>query len=300
MNTYSLKNLSDLSRLDEQMIVLWNKKFKLFNEDKIDKNSLFNHDHLKKLIIISFLIESNKKNTVENLSIKSLSEIQILSEFEIQNYIQKNKSYEPIIELLICSCFSYDTRFFDTILTLCFNKIGIEKCCIDIVFPFLSKMSIILEKYTIQESVISFSKNLIRKHLFYLIKSIPYSDQNSRKWLLFLPEKENDDLELIYTYLLLKINNEKGIYLGENQSLNSILECIENTQITHIFIYISKNYDYFSLAIYLESIKKNLPNITIFVATYVVLKDKITEKVPYINVNNPTAFNYYLQKIMTM
>ena len=27
MNTYSLKNLSDLSRLDEQMIVLWNKKY---------------------------------------------------------------------------------------------------------------------------------------------------------------------------------------------------------------------------------------------------------------------------------
>lgn len=157
-----------------------------------------------------------------------------------------------------------------------------------------------MEKYTIQESVISFSKNLIRKHLFYLIKSIPYSDQNSRKWLLFLPEKENEDLELIYTYLLLKINNEKGIYLGENQSLNYILECIENNQITHIFTYISKNYDYFSLAIYLESIKKNLPNITIFVTTYAVLKDKITEKVPYINVNNPTAFNSYLQKIMTM
>ena len=61
MNTYSLKDLSDLSRLDEQMIVLWDKKFKLFNEDKIDKNSLFNHDHLKKLIIIAFLVESNKK-----------------------------------------------------------------------------------------------------------------------------------------------------------------------------------------------------------------------------------------------
>jgi len=121
-------------------------------------------------------VNQTKKNTVENLSVKSLSEIQVISKFEIQNYIQKNKSYEPIIELLICSCFSYDTRFFDTILTLCFNKIGIEKYCIDIVLPFFSKMSIILEKYTIQESVISFSKNLIRKLLFYLIKSIPYLD----------------------------------------------------------------------------------------------------------------------------
>ena len=61
MNTYTLKNLSEFSELDEQMIILWNKKFNLFNEDKIDKNSLFNHDHLKKLIIISFLVESNKK-----------------------------------------------------------------------------------------------------------------------------------------------------------------------------------------------------------------------------------------------
>lgn len=300
MNTYTLKNLSEFSRLDEQMIILWNKKFKLFSEEKIDNKSLFSQKHLKKLIIVSFLVESNKKHTVEILSKKSTSELQVLSEFEIQNYILKNNDYHPLIQLLICACFSYDSRFFDSILTICFNKMGIEKCCVDIVFPFLSKMSIVLDQYKIQESIISFSKNLIRKHLFYLIKSIPYDEGHNRKWLLFLPENETHDLELLYAYLFLKMNNEKGIYLGGNQSLKSIAECLEHVSITHTIIYVNKNFDDENVSKHLALLKKLNPTMTIFVASYEPLKDKITEEIPYINVNTPQMFNSYLQKIISM
>ena len=87
MYSYTLKNLVQFSGLDEQMIVLWNKKFKVFREEKIDKNSIFNQDDLKKLIIISFLINSNNKYTVEKLSTDLLQELQIKTEFEIQNYL---------------------------------------------------------------------------------------------------------------------------------------------------------------------------------------------------------------------
>ena len=145
MYSYTLKNLVQFSGLDEQMIVLWNKKFKVFREEKIDKNSIFNQDDLKKLIIISFLINSNNKYTVEKLSTDLLQELQIKTEFEIQNYLQKNKDYKPLIHLLIYSCFSFDSKFFDTILTICFKKEGIQKCCLEIVFPFISTMSEILK-----------------------------------------------------------------------------------------------------------------------------------------------------------
>lgn len=300
MNTYTLKNLSEFSELSEQMIILWNKKYKFFTEDKIDKNTLFTHENLKKLIIISFLNESNKKNSVENLSLKSIPELQVICEFEIQSFLQKNKNYHPLLKLLICSCFSYDAKSFDTILTICFKKLGIGICCNEIVFPFLSKMSQIITNYSIQESSISFSKNLIRKHLFYLIKSIYYTEKNDRKWLLFLPQGEMHDLELLYAYLYLKMNNEKGIYLGENQSLRSISEFLENLAITHVIIYINDDYDISLLTNYLIIIKEKYPNSTIFVASYEPLKEKITEKIPYINVNTPQMFNSYLQKIMTM
>ncbi|WP_314242928.1 hypothetical protein [Empedobacter tilapiae] len=300
MNTYTLKNLSEFSELDEQMIILWNKKYKIFYEEKIDNKSLFNAKNLKKLILVSFLIEANKRHTVESLSPKQLVELQVLAEFETQNYINKNKDYQILIQLLICSCFSYDAKSFDSILSVCFNKIGIEKCCIEVVFPFLSKMSVILEKYTIQESVISFSTNLIRKHLFYLIKSIPYGENCKRKWLLFLPENETHDLELLYSYLFLKMNNEKSIYLGENQSLESVTECLENVSITHTVIYISKGFDCTSVSNYLILLKKLNPTMTIFVTSYNPLKDKITEDIEYININNPQTFNTYLQKIISM
>ncbi|MFV0232066.1 hypothetical protein OBK30_03245 [Empedobacter falsenii] len=300
MNTYTLKNLSEFSELNEQMITLWNKKYKLFTEEKINHNTLFDHENLKKLMLISFLNESNKKNTIEKLSLKTISELQVICEFEIQTYLQINKNYRPLIKLMVCSCFSYDAKFFDTVLTICFKKLGIGICCNDIVFPFLSLMSEILAKYSIQESLISFSNNLIRKHLFYLIKSINQTETNNRKWMLFLPQDEFHDLELLYSYLFLKINNEKGIYLGENQSLKSIIECLEHLNITHIVIYISENYNINTLTDYIITIKKKYPTITIFLTSYKPLKEKITDKIPYININSPQMFNAYLKKIMMM
>ena len=300
MYSYTLKNLVQFSGLDEQMIVLWNKKFKIFREEKIDRNSIFNQDDLKKLIIISFLINSNSKYTVEKLSTNLLQELQIKTEFEIQNYLQKSKDYKPLIHLLIYSCFSFDSKFFDTILTICFKKEGIQKCCLEIVFPFISTMSEILEMHTVQESIKSFSKNLIRKHLFYLIKSTQFIENADRKWLLFLPKTEFHDIELLYTYLLLKANSEKCIYLGENQELSIINECLENINITHVFTYISKQTDLDILKDYLILIKKHLPGATIFVATYEKLKEKITDEVAYINVNNPKEINDYLHRVMVM
>lgn len=300
MNSYTLKNLSEYTRLNEQMIILWNKKFKIFEGEKIDKNTVFNQNHFEKLIIISFLVESNKKYTVEILSKKPIYELKLLLEFEVQNYILKNTDYTPIIELLICSCFSYDSRSFDTILSICFHKIGIEKCCVSIVFPLIHKLSIVLERNNLQESVISFSKNLIQKHLFFLIKSVPYSENNDRKWLLFLPKNETHNLELLYSYLLLKINKEVSYNLGADFNLMSVIEFLENIEITHIFTFINEDYDKQVLAEYLISIKRKFPEITIIVATYNPLTEKITEEVSYINVNNPTEFNSYLQKIMSM
>ena len=300
MYNYTLKNLSQLSGLEEQMIILWNKKFKLFGEEKIDKNSLFNADNLKKLIIISFLINSNKKFTVEKLSLKNLDELQVISEFEIQNYLQRNKDYQPLIRMMIVSCFSYDSKSFDTILTVCFKKLGIEAGCIDIVFPFIETMSEILEMHSVQESIKSFSKNLIRKHLFYLTKSLPYSEVKNRRWLLFLPENETHDIELLYTYLILKLNSEQGVYLGDNQSVETIKECLDNIPITHVLTFINRNYDANSLFKYMSTIKEVYPHSTIFVATYDKFSKDFQEDIPYINVNTPEMFLSYLDKIMTM
>ena len=118
--------------------------------------------------------------------------------------------------------------------------------------------------------------------------------------MLFLPQDEFHDLELLYSYLFLKINNEKGIYLGENQSLKSIIECLEHLNITHIVIYISENYNINTLTDYIITIKKKYPTITIFLTSYKPLKEKITDKIPYININSPQMFNAYLKKIMMM
>ncbi|MGU9937654.1 hypothetical protein ACNFNZ_03650 [Empedobacter brevis] len=96
------------------------------------------------------------------------------------------------------------------------------------------------------------------------------------------------------------MNNEKGIYLGGNQSLKSIIECLEHVSITHTIIYVNKNFDDENVSKHLALLKKLNPTMTIFVASYEPLKNKITEEIPYINVNTPQMFNSYLQKIISM
>jgi MerR family transcriptional regulator, light-induced transcriptional regulator len=297
MYNYTLKNLSQISGLEEQMVILWNKKFKLFREEKIDKDSLFNSDELKKLIIVSFLINSNKKYTVEKLSPLSLNELRVSTEFEIQNFLHKNTDYKPLVSLMIVACFTYDPKYFDSILAVCYKIVGIGNTTVKILFPFLGTISEILKLHLVQDSIISFTTNLIRKNLYSLIKSQPYSDKESRNWLIFSPENEQSELELLYAYLLLRLNQENGIYLGVDQPLSSIKECINNINISHIFIYISKEYNIEILNNYLHEIKVICPELTIIIASYEKLNQNITEEINFFSVHSPEVFIEYVENI---
>ena len=87
---------------------------------------------------------------------------------------------------------------------------------------------------------------------------------------------------------------------GRKSRVKYYYECLENINITHVFTYISKQTDLDILKDYLILIKKHLPGATIFVATYDKLKEKITDEVVYINVNNPKEITDYLHRVMVM
>lgn len=290
------------SGLNHQMITLWNKKYKIFREEKIDRNSVFNKFDLKKLIYVSFLADSNKKFTVERLCAMNVSELQVLAEFEVQNYLQKSNDYQPIIRLMISSCFSYDEKSFDSILSICFKKLGIEDCCLDLIFPFIHEIVEILKTHSMEESVKSFTRNLVRNHLHYyiIVSSHTIKTNDKRRWLCFLPEGEKNDIDLLFAHLYFKINGENGLLLGENQELSTVVQCLESVKITHVFIFIDDDYNLNVLATYLEEIKKVAPDVTIFVASYANIKETLKTNVPYVNVNSPREFNEYLEKIRSL
>ncbi|WP_313385710.1 hypothetical protein [Chishuiella sp.] len=299
MYIYTMKHMTQFSGLSSQMIILWNKKFKIFREEKIDRESVFNKFELKKLIFTSFLIESNTKFTVEKLATKTPSELQVLVEFELHNYLKKNKKkYLPVIRLLTCVCFSYDEKSFDTIISICFKIMGIEDCCLEIVFPFIKELSNISKTYSVEDAVISYTRNLLKNNLnYFMVTARQNVNLSDRKWLYFLPKNEDDEIELFFAYLHLKINGEDGILLGEDQPLSSVEQCMQSVKFTHIFTYVEDNYDMNMLAEYLELIKKIAPEATIFVATYSDMRKKITTDAPFINVNDPRLFKKYLDKI---
>lgn len=291
--------MTQFSGLSAQMIILWNKKFKLLREEKIDRESNFNKFDLKKLIFTSFLIESNSKFTVEKLALKTPSELQVLVEFELHNYLKKTKKdFLPVIRLLTCVCFSYDEKSFDTIISICFKIMGIEDCCLEIVFPFIKELGNLSKIYSVEEAIISYTKNLLKNNLnYFMVAARQNINLSDRKWLYFLPKNQMDEIELYFAYLHLKINSEAGVLLGVDQSLTSVEQCVKSVKFTHVFTYVEDDYDMNALAKYLELIKNLEPDITIFVASYSDLKNKIETNAPYINVNDPRIFKKYLDKI---
>lgn len=232
----------------------------------------------------------------------NVSELQVLAEFEVQNYLQKSDDYQPIIRLMISSCFSYDDKSFDSILSICFKKMGIESCCLDLLFPFIHEIVEMLKIHSIEESVRSFTRNLVRNHLHYYIihSSHIVKTTDKRRWLYFLPKGEKNDIDLLFAHLYFKINGESGILLGKNQELSTVVQCLESIKITHVFIYIDDGYDLDMLSNYLEEIKKLVPEIMIFVASYANLKEKIETNVSFVNVNSPRELSEYLDKIKSL
>ncbi len=217
MNSFTIKDLENLSGIKAHTIRIWEQRYNFIKPERTDTNiRYYSNDELKKILNVALLNKYGFK----------ISHIDKMNEGEIKEKIlslnQTEAQQERIVNELIQCMVDIDIDKLEVILDKFIAARGIERTITQIIFPFLEKIGILWLTNHINPAQEHLVTNVIRQKLIVGIDGIITSLKVNKTVLLFLPEGEYHELGLLFMYYLLKSRGVTALYLGSNVPLKDV------------------------------------------------------------------------------
>ncbi len=254
MASYSIKDLERLSGIKAHTIRIWEQRYKLLTPSRSETNiRSYDDDQVKKLLNVVTLLEAGTK--ISHISKLSPQEIgQRVTELH-ESINESDNGYYPYINGMISAALNYDNPGFDNQMNEAVNKYGFEKTFEQVVYPVLRKVGLLWRKDEINPAQEHFLSNLVKHKLHSQIENLPAVEKPQDTFLLFLPQWEDHEIGLLYTYYFLKKNKQRVIYLGAKVPLVNLQEAIENVSPDYLITFLIGTISKEAAADYLTEIK---------------------------------------------
>jgi methanogenic corrinoid protein MtbC1 len=150
---------------------------------------------------------------------------------------ETNFEYSSQVDALVVAMIELDELAFEKTLASSIRHSGFEETFLNIVFPFLNKLGILWQTAVIKPVQEHFISNLVRQKLHVAIDSQPLTDKTDNKYrhLLFLPEKEQHELTLLFTNYVLRSRGYHTLYLGPSVPVKDLVEVAKDYDPDYIF-----------------------------------------------------------------
>lgn len=218
MANYSIKDLEHLSGIKAHTLRIWEQRYGLINPKRTDTNIRFyDQEDLKLVLNVSLLKDHGYK----------ISKIASMSRQELTDAVlylsDRTTNFADQIYAMTLAMIDLDEQRFEKIISTNIIKIGFERTMMSIISPFLSKIGIMWQTDAINPAHEHFISHLIRQKIMVAIDG-QYTTHNERanKYMLFLPEGELHELNLLFANFLIKARNNKVIYLGQTLPLDDL------------------------------------------------------------------------------
>jgi MerR family transcriptional regulator, light-induced transcriptional regulator len=265
MNTFTIKDLENLSGIKAHTIRIWEQRYSFLKPERTGTNIRFySNDELKIVLNIALLNKYGFK----------ISHIDKMTEEEIRERLlslnQVQAQQERIVNELIESMIDLDIDKFEVILDNYIIARGIERAISQIIFPFLEKIGILWVTSHINPAQEHLVTNIIRQKLIVGIESVVSSINLKKTILLFLPEGEYHEMGLLFLYYILKSRGAKVLYLGANVPLDDVEYVAKLKKPDYLFSHLTTVGHNFNFDRFLNNVVKK------FTGTPIIISGQIT------------------------
>lgn len=272
MAVYSIKDLEKLCGIKAHTIRIWEQRYGLIKPKRTKTNIRYYMDaDLKLLLNIALL----NRNGTKISKIASMSEMEIaekvatISEIDFEGGAQ--------LDALTLSMIEMDEVKFDRILTTNIRQLGFEKTMLEVIYPFLDKLSLLWLTGSINPAQENFISNLIRQKIIVAIDNESFSvKRNNNKFLIYLPEGEKQELSMLFMHYLLKSRGNQVIYLGQNVSVNDVQDAYRITKPSYIFTMVTETYGDKPVQQYVNQLSVAFPDAKILLSGYQVVAQDVS------------------------
>ncbi|AZQ44890.1 MerR family transcriptional regulator [Nonlabens ponticola] len=218
-NTFSIKDLENLSGIKAHTIRIWEKRYNLLEPNRTDTN-IRNYDveALQKILNVSYL----KNSGIKISAIAALSGEEI--EKEVRRLAQNDNRLNFSIQQVKMAMVNFDNALFQETYKKLFQQKGFSGVFKELFIPFLIELGFLWQSKTINIAHEHYISHLIKQKLLANLEEVQYSraEEGSQLYVLFLPENEMHDLGLLFLNYELLSRGHNTIYLGASMTLDNL------------------------------------------------------------------------------
>ncbi len=220
MSRYSIKDLENLSGIKAHTIRVWEQRHGIINPKRTPTNiRYYDSGDLKMILNIARL----KENGFKISKIAAMSHDDILS--SVMDLTDSHpKDFENHIHNLTTSMIDLDEALFENSLSTSILQMGFESTMVQVIYPFLVKIGFLWQAEAIHPAQEHFITCLIRQKIIAAIDGQKLvSGPGNKKFMLFLPEQELHEINLLFAHFILKKYGNQVVYLGQSLPMTDII-----------------------------------------------------------------------------
>jgi DNA-binding transcriptional MerR regulator len=268
---YSIKDLEKLTGIKAHTLRAWEQRYSIITPKRTKTNIRYYRDEdLKYILNIALL----NKNGFKISKISEMTEEEIVEKVAAISEI--NFEYGTQLDALTISMIEMDEYKFDRIVNTNIQQIGFERTMLEVIYPFLDKLSVLWLTGSINPVQENFMSYLIRQKLIVAIDKEPlHSGKNVPKFLIYLPEGEKQELSILFMYYLLRSRKNQVVYIGQDIALTDLRDACNIYQPDYIFTMITETFSKEPLQQYVDRLSENFDEYKILLTGYQVVAQQI-------------------------
>ena len=295
MIVYSIKDLEKLSGIKAHTLRIWEKRYGILTPKRTDSNIRYYEDaDLQKVLNIALLRSKGYK----------ISKIAEFTESDIVRLTAElsevDVAFEDHIDVLSMAMFELNEFKFNKILDHYIKENGFSHTMEKVIYPFLEKLSMMWMAGSIKSAHESFITYFVRRKCIAAIDNIKHShyDQGP-SFVIYLAEKETQELSLLYIHYLLKKQGVEVINLGLGVPLIDVVDTCNIKKPDYIFTMINDSYSHGMLQGYLDDLLKYSNNSKLVVSGYQTVAHKIESHDRLLQLNSLEEIKKLINDITT-
>lgn len=271
MAVYSIKDLEKLSGIKAHTIRIWEQRYNILEPQRTKTNIRYYQDEDLKVLLNVALLNKNgiKISKIAKMEEEELAgKVAAISEINFEDGTQ--------LDALTISMIEMDENKFDRIINTNIDQIGFERTMMEVIYPFLDKLSLLWLTGSINPVQENFISYLIRQKIISAINETPLTmGPDSERIILYLPEGERQELSLLFMHYLLKSRGKHVLYLGQDISLADLQDASHILKVDFIFTMITETFAKEPVQGYVDRLAEAFPDTRILLSGYQVVAQEV-------------------------
>lgn len=263
MGIHSISDLEHLSGIKAHTLRIWEQRYNFIKPKRTDTNiRYYDEEDLKFILNIALLKEHGFKiSCIAKMSAEEMNQ-------EVMNLIDDQLNPCEHIQALTIAMMDLNELRFEKIIATYTLKHGFENTMLRLIYPFMMRTGILWQTGGINPAQEHFITNLVRQKIIVAIdgQMISSTRENTRKFMLFLPEGELHEIALLFAHYLLKIRQQLVIYLGQNMPFTDLQEAFKVYQPDYLLTIVTCTPNENAVKGYLEKLAHTFTSTTILAA----------------------------------